>query len=232
MHSLICPRGSQVVFVSFSLCLSGRYICEATPTPKSNKDLEVPTRRHFKLWFIDYNEYSLNCLSLCDICGAPAPASIFFSGVDKCNYAKIGKDWAAQPSVNKSANVLFSVSCCLKTSIGKMNGLAYRVAEPRPCKKGARRQINDISHVIHAACLTEGVFRQSSLQLSQRSYIVRLIPTLGDHVLRVLTCLICKICQRVFMLHSHKPADPEGLVKDLLRHRKSGTEASLLVHEF
>lgn len=34
-----------------------------------------------------------------------------------------------------------------------------------------------------------------------------------DRVLRVLTCFICKICQRVFMLRSHKPADPEGLVR-------------------
>lgn len=155
---------------------------------------------------------------MCDICGALAPASIFSSGVDKSNYAIIVQNrekWAAQPSVNKSTNVLFSVSCCLKSSIGKMKDFPHRVAEPRPCEKGTRCQINDISHVIHAACLTEDAFRRSCLQLSQRSCIVRLIPTLGDRVLRVLTCLICRICQRVFMLHSHKPADPEGLVKDL-----------------
>lgn len=106
-----------------------RCICEATSIPTSNKDLEVKTRRLFKLWFINYSEDFLNCLFSCDICGAPAPASNFSRGVVKSNYTIIvqnKKKEGCTASVNKSKCFIFS-QLLFEILYRKKNGFPHRV---------------------------------------------------------------------------------------------------------
>lgn len=99
-------------------------------------------------------------------------------------------------SVHKWANVLTLVCCCLKSSIeANMILLIVLLNQGRAKKKKRLRcQRNSISRVIPVIW--------SCLQLSQRSCIVRLTPTLWDRALRLLTCLISSSCQRGFALHS------------------------------